>query len=117
MGWTDDSVLMRMAVLAEDLSLFLSTHITWPTNPTPALGVFNILFHVPTHTIKMEFNNNLKNKQANKQNNKAKPQAFVRKKQHSKLDISYPLTIKLSPLFKSLTYISGVTPASEEVVG
>ena len=57
-------------------------------------------------------------KQTNKQTkNKAKPQAFVRKKQHSKLEISYPLTIQLSPLFKSLTYISGVTPASEEVVG
>ena len=67
MGWTDDSVLMRMAVSAEDLRLFLSTHITWPTNPTPALGVFNILFHVPTHTIKMKFNNNLKNKQTSKQ--------------------------------------------------
>ena len=66
MGWTDDSVLMRMAVSAEDLRLFLGTHYTWPTNPTPALGVFNILFHVPTHTIKMEFNNNLKNKQTNK---------------------------------------------------
>ena len=59
MGWTDDSVLMRMAVSAEDLRLFLGTHITWPTNPTPALGVFNILFHVPTHTFKMKFNNNL----------------------------------------------------------
>ena len=57
-------------------------------------------------------------KQTNKQTkNKAKPQAFVRKKQHSKLEISYPLTIQLSPLFKSLIYISGVTPASEEVVG
>ena len=66
MGWTDDSVLMRMAVSAEDLRLFLGTHYTWPTNPTPALGVFNILFHVPTHTIKMEFNDNLKNKQTNK---------------------------------------------------
>ena len=126
MGWRDDSVVMRMAVLAEDLSLFLSAHITWPTNPTPALGVFNILFHVPTHTIKMKFNNNLKtNKQASKQTNKqtkekknkAKPQAVVRKKQHSKLEISYPLTIQLSPLFKSLIYISGVTPASEDGVG
>ena len=66
MGWRDDSVVMRMSVLAEDQRLFLGTHITWPTNPTPALGVFNILFHVPTHTIKMEFNNNLKNKQTNK---------------------------------------------------
>ena len=71
MGWTDDSVLMRMAVSAEDLRLFLGTHYTWPTNPTPALGVFNILFHVPTHTIKMKFNNNLKtNKQTNKKQSK-----------------------------------------------
>ena len=66
MGCRDDSVVMRMAVLDEDLRLFLGTHITWPTNPTSALGVFNILFHVPTHTIKMKFNNNLKNKQTNK---------------------------------------------------
>ena len=71
MGWRDDSVVMRMSVLAEDLSLFLSAHITWPTNPTPALGVLKILFHVPTHTFKMKFNNNLKtNKQASKQTNK-----------------------------------------------
>ena len=82
MGWTDDSVLMRMAVSAEDLRLFLGTHITWPTNPTPALGVFNILFHVPTHTIKMKFNNNLKtNKQASKQTNK---QTKEKKKKQSK---------------------------------